>query len=400
MFYILKCEEVLPPQYMSSQQLAEQQSRLKEKLKEAKLRSSASEFFENRKKQAQITLVLGNSDQQKQLQQQYPGVAAFVNGKQLTLAQLADECITRHGRDVLDGEINRKLLTQELQRKRVSVERPDLDAEIIRAADAYGFVKADGSPDVEKWKASVLEQPGATMDLYERDAVWPSVALKKLVGSKVEVSDEDLRKGYESNYGERVELQAVVLGDMRQAQKVWDLARNNNTEPFFSELAQQYSTEPSSRSNGGKVPPIRRHGGSPVIEDAAYKLKAGELSGILAVDGQFIILRCLGRTRPVQTDFNAVRGELVKDLREKKLRVLMTKEFDRLRDTAQVDNFLAGTSQGGNRLANPVGLMPSAAPRASTAPRTSAAPTSPAMPRAGAIAPTAAAPRTTAPRQR
>jgi parvulin-like peptidyl-prolyl isomerase len=406
MFYILKCEEVLPPQYMSSQQLTEQQARLKEKLREAKLRTSASEFFENCKKQAQITLILGSSDKQKQLQQQYPGLAALVNGKQLTLSQLADECITRHGRDVLDGEINRKLLTQELQRKRVTVERPDLDAEIVRAADAYGFVKADGSPDVEKWQASVLEQPGATMDLYERDAVWPSVALKKLVGSKVEVSDEDLRKGYESNYGERVELQAIVLGDMRQAQKVWDLARNNNTEPFFSELAQQYSTEPSSRSNGGKVPPIRRHGGSPVIEEAAYKLKTGELSGILAVDGQFIILRCLGRTRPVQTDFNAVRAELVKDIREKKLRVLMTKEFDRLRDVAQVDNFLAGTSQGGNRLTNPVGLTPSVAtrastaPGASTAPRVSTAPTSPAMPRAGAIPPTAAAPRTTAPRQR
>jgi parvulin-like peptidyl-prolyl isomerase len=394
MYYILKCEEVLPPQYMSSQQLAEQQSRLKEKLKEAKLRSSASEFFENRKKQAQMTLILGNSEQHKQLQQQYPGLAAVVNGKQLTLAQLADECITRHGRDVLDGEINRKLLTQELQRKRVTVDRPDMDAEIARAADAYGFVKADGTPDIKKWQDSVLEQPGATLDLYERDAVWPSVALKKLVGGKVEVTDEDLRKGYESNYGERVELQAIVLGDMRQAQKVWDLARNNNTEPFFSELAQQYSTEPSSRSNSGKVPPIRRHGGSPVIEDAAFKLKTGELSGILAVDGQFIILRCLGRTRPVQTDFNAVRGELVKDIREKKLRLLMTKEFDRLRETAQVDNFLAGTSQGGNRLANPVGLAPSAAPRAS------ATPASPAQPRAGAIPPTAAAPRVSAPKQR
>ena len=58
----------------------------------------------------------------------------------------------------------------------------------------------------------------------------------------------------------------------------------------------------------------------------------------------------------MQTDFNAVRGELVKDIQEKKLRMLMTKEFDRLREVSQVDNFLAGTSQSGGRSAGPVSI--------------------------------------------
>lgn len=345
MYYILKCEEILPQQYLSSQQLAEQQTRLKEKIKESKLRAAAGQFFEQLKQQAQIVLVLGDAKKQQEL----PGVAAVVNGRQITLADLAEECITRHGREVLEGEINRKILEQELARKGVTIHESDIDAEVARAADAYGFLKPDGSPDVERWLKSITDQPGATVDLYIRDAVWPSVALKKLVGNRVEVTDEDLRKGFESNYGPRVEVQAVVLSDLRQAQRVWELARNNNTEAFFAELAQQYSIEPSSRSNGGRVPPIRRYSGAPLIEEEAFKLQPGELSGIVAVDGQFIILRCLGRTRPVQTDFNAVRGELVKDIHEKKLRLLMTREFDRLRESAQVDNFLAGTSQSGGR---------------------------------------------------
>ena len=53
-----------------------------------------------------------------------------------------------------------------------------------------------------------------------------------------------------------------------------------------------------------------------------------------------------------------VLTEILKDIQEKKLRVLMTKEFDRLREVAQVDNFLAGTSQSGGRTAGPVGLVP------------------------------------------
>ena len=348
MHYILKCEEILPQQFLSGQQLAEQQARLKDKLKENKLRQSAGEFFEAMQKQAQIVNVFNDPAKQQQM----PNVAATINGKPISLAELADECITRHGSEVLDGEINRKILQQELNRKKVTVTEQDIDSEVARAADAYGFAKPDGTPDVEKWLKSVTEQPGATVDLYVRDAVWPSVALKKLVGSKVEVTEEDMRKAFESNYGERVEVLAIVVSDNRQAQKVWDLARNNNTDAFFSELAQQYSVEPASRSNGGKVPPIRRYGGSPLVEEEAFKLKAGELSGIVAVDGQYILMRCQGRTRPVQTDFNAVKSELVKDIQEKKVRSQMTKEFDRLREVAQVDNFLAGTSQSGARMAS------------------------------------------------
>jgi hypothetical protein len=411
MYYVLKCEEILPQQYLSNQQLAEQQARMKDKIKENKLRVSAADFFEKKKKEAQIDLILGDKPEQLQKQQQMPGVAAVVNGRQITLAQVADECITRHGSEVLDGEINRKILQQELNRKQVAVDKPDIDAEVARAADAYGFVTKDGKPDMERWLKSVTEQPGATVDLYIRDAVWPSVALKKLVGSRVEVTDEDLRRGYESNYGERVEVQAIVCSDQRQAQKVWEMARNNNTEPMFTDLAQQYSVEPSSRSNGGKVPPIRRFGGSPLIEDEAFKLKQGELSGIVAVDGQYIILRCLGRTKPVQTNFNDVRPELVKDIQEKKLRILMTKEFDRLRETSQVDNFVAGTSQSGARGTSPITLgptpqqqragmlpppgqagMPPQGPGVGMAPN--------GMPRAGSISPSANMPRPMGPQAR
>ena len=59
---------------------------------------------------------------------------------------------------------------------------------------------------------------------------------------------------------------AIVLGDQRTAQKVWEMARNNPTDKFFGELAAQYSIEPTSQSNFGKVPPIRRFGGQPAIE--------------------------------------------------------------------------------------------------------------------------------------
>ena len=248
---------------------------------------------------------------------------------------------------------------------------------------------------MEQWLKSVTEQPGATVDLYIRDAVWPSVALKKLVGARVEVTDEDLRRGYESNYGERVEAQAIVFSDQRQAQKVWDMARNNNTEPMFTELAQQYSIEPSSRSNGGKVPPIRRFGGSPLIEDEAFKLKAGDLSGIVSVDGQFIILRCMGGRSPVQNEFKdgpqragqRHPGEETPDADDERIRPAA--------EVAQVDNISPAPPKAAAAPPAPSPSFPTASP-----PPAGALPSAPGKAGAGIAPASAALPRTNGPQPR
>ena len=126
--------------------------------------------------------------------------------------------------------------------------------------------------------------------------------------------------------------------------------------------------EAVSRANFGKVPPIRKHGGQPVIEEEAFSLKPGDLSAILNVGDKFVILRCLGRTEPVVQDFQAVRNELFKDIHEKKLRIAMAQEFDRLKEVAQIDNFLARTSQAGR------GVNAATLPSRSVAPTTFQAP--------------------------
>ena len=262
---------------------------------------------------------------------------------------------------MLDGEINRRILQQELKRKNRMVDDNDIQEEVARAADSYGYVKKDGTPDVDAWLKAITEKDNnATVELYVRDAVWPSAALKKISGTSVQVTEDDLKKGFESNYGERVEVLAVVLGNQRQAQQVWELARDNPAENFFAELAHTYSIEPASRSNFGKVPPLRRHGGQPALEDAAFRLKPGELSSIVAVGDKFIILRCTGRTKPVVSEMTPeVRQELAKDIAEKKLRVAMAKEFDRLKETSKVEDYLTGASTSSGKTKSPASATPS-----------------------------------------
>lgn len=340
----------MPASHPSPQALPAIKEQISDRIRDDKMKTAASELFEQLQKQAQVVKVLGDP----KATNQYPGVAAIINGQQISIASVAAECVKRHGDDVLEGEINRKLLNQALKSSGKTISQVDIDNEITRAAISYGYIRSDGQPDVDAWMESILAQGQATKDAYIEDAVWPSVALKKLVEDGVQLTQEDLQQGFASSFGPRAEVLAIVLSDQRTAQKVWEMCRDNSTEAFFGQLAEQYSIEPTSSSNFGKVPPIRQFGGQPAIEREAFAMKPGELSGIIATGDKYIILRCQGFTEPIVSDFEAVRSELERDLMEKKVNLAMSIKFDELKQNAEIDNFFAANKEQ-PRVANGAG---------------------------------------------
>ena len=371
-FVIVKCEKHIPPVQVLPEDVPKVRERLAERIRSGKQRTLAAETMKRLQDVAKIENVFNDVQRRKQ----FPAVAAIVNGQQITMRQLAEESILRHGIDILDIEINRRLLQQELSRRKLAVTQADVDREIERAARAFGIIHKDGTADLKRWLAMVTEEEEVTTEIYIQDIVWPTVALKKLVGVNVQVTIEDLRKGFEANYGPRVECLAIVISNQRQAHDVWKKAKEKPTDENFGKLASVYSIEPVSHNNEGKVPPIARHSGQPQVEKVAFGLKAGEISGILVSEDRYIILRCLGRTKPITEDFAAVRKLLYDDLLEKKLRGAMSTEFNRLKETAQIDNFLAGKTQSGKKVtsANSSRASQSSAGQRDVVPATATAP--------------------------
>ncbi len=333
----------LPATPPNSQLLPAIQERIEDQLRDQRLGNAADEIFAKLQESSQVINVIGNPE----LEQKYPGVAGYINRQPVPTEHLAAECIARHGREILRGEINRVLLSTALRSANKTVEQRDIDIEVARAADSMGYLRPDGTPDSGAWLQSIVEEEGVTVDLYIQDAVWPSVALKKLVQDSVQITQEDLEKGFQANFGPRAEVLAIVLSNQRTAEDVFRQARENLTEQSFGELAAKYSVEPVSRSNFGKVPALRRHGGQPTLEQVAFSLQSGEMSGVIALDDQYAILYKQGETDPVVQDFEAVRGELEKEILEKKLRVAMRKQLNAMLESAQIDNFLEGTAQSG-----------------------------------------------------
>jgi parvulin-like peptidyl-prolyl isomerase len=349
---ILRCETIIPARHINPEDVRE---RLEDGIRERKLRAAAAEVFQSLQKQAHVENVYNDPAKSKQM----PGVAAIINERKITVRDLAEECIERHGTEVLDAFIHRRILEQALAKRKLAVTDEDIEAEIGRAAVAAGKVTKSGQPDVQAWLQIVTQNQEVTVDAYIRDAVWPSVALKHLSGENVQVTDEDLHKGYEANYGPRVRCLAIVLPNQRKAQEVWELAREKPTPEYFGELAEEYSIEPASRALRGRVPPIQKWGGQPIIEKEAFALKPGELSSIIQTGDKYVVLLCEGRTDPTKVKFDEVRETIYEDLHEKKLRMAMAEEFDRLNDSAQIDNYLAGTMQSPKK--NAAAAQPSGA---------------------------------------
>ncbi len=337
-YVFVKCEEQLPPPKGIDR--AKWEPKLVEALKDRKLRLAAADVFKELQKSSPIEVVYGDEAKSRQM----PGVAAKVNDRTITMRELAEECIERHGTDVLEGCINRRLLDQQLRKNNLKVSDADVNAEIARAAVAMGKTKKNGQPDIEAWLDQVTQAENIPREIYLRDEVWPSTALKKLVGNAVEVTQDDLKRGYEANYGPKILCRAIVLNNQRRAQEVWAKARENPTIQHFGDLAEQYSIETTTRTLRGEVPPIQKHGGQPILEKEAFSLsKENPLSGIIQSADKYIILFYDGQTKPIDTNFNEVKDLLYEDIHEKKLRLAMARTFEDLKDAAQIDNFLTGS---------------------------------------------------------
>jgi parvulin-like peptidyl-prolyl isomerase len=337
LYVFIKCEEHLPA--AKGIDRAKVEPLLLDALKDRKLRAAASDVF----KDLQATAVVENVYNDPVKSKQMPGVAATINGQKITIRELSEECVERHGNDVLEGAINRRLLDQALRKKNLKISDDDIGAEIGRAAVSMGKVKGKGEPDVAAWLEHITKTQNISREVYVRDEVWPSVALKKLVGENVQVTKEDMQRGYEANYGPKVRCRAIVLNNHRRAQEVWEKARKDQSVKNFGDLAEQYSIEAGSRTLHGEVPPIQRHGGQPLLESEAFALTPeSPLSGIIQVGSTFVILFYEGRTTPIKTNLDEVKDLLYRDIHEKKQRVAMAKVFERLKEDSHVDNFLAG----------------------------------------------------------
>jgi parvulin-like peptidyl-prolyl isomerase len=255
-------------------------------------------------------------------------VMAVVNGREISRSELGQECLRRHGESVLESMVNKLLIVQECQRRQITVTSGEVDTEVERLAQRFGLPK-------EQWLKMLQTERGISPAQYASDIIWPTLALRRLAGERLQVSREELIQAYETKYGPAVRARLITCSDLEKARQVRAAAAADPEQ--FGNLAKEHS-EDGSASLKGLIQPIRMHGGYREIEQAAFTMTDGEVSPVIPVAGQYVIVKREGLLPAQKVSYEQVAPQLEELVRDTKLRSVAQDVFRQLQERSVVDD--------------------------------------------------------------
>ncbi|TFY98510.1 SurA N-terminal domain-containing protein [Ramlibacter rhizophilus] len=146
----------------------------------------------------------------------------------------------------------------------------------------------------------------------------------------ITVNESDLKTYYEQNIARQTALEerrashilvkapaGAPPADREAARKKAQelLAQVRQSPERFAELARQHSQDPGSAARGGDLDFFTRGAMTKPFEEAAFKLKKGEISDVVETDFGFHIIRLTDLRAPKQQTFEEVRPQLETELR-------------------------------------------------------------------------------------
>ncbi len=150
---------------------------------------------------------------------------------------------------------------------------------------------------------------------------------KKEVTEKVKITDKDIAKYYSKHRDEfkvpaKVTLRRIVVESKDKAKEILKEAKSG--VPFDS-LAIKYSITPDSKS-GGLLENLTKKSRPEEIVNAAFKLKEGEISDIIALpDSTYAVIKVIKKTPQSYRPLEEVKERIEGKLRQKKEQELWNK---------------------------------------------------------------------------
>lgn len=269
-------------------------------------------------------------------------VVAYIHGNiPITREDLGEYLIARYGAEKLDLLINKKIIEHACAEKNIKITGADIEADYEYLIHSMGVTRND-------FVTKVLKQYRKTEYEWKEDVVRPRLMLSQFCKDRIQVSEEDLRKAFESQYGEKVDVQIILYPENQQRYLAQLYEKIRQSDEAFTEEARK---QPDSNlaMTAGRVKPIARYSGIAEIEKAAFSLKPGQVSEVFRVPEGWLILKCNGRVPADATvKFEGKREELKRQVTDQKIQQEIPKVFKELADKANPKRMMP-TQQRANR---------------------------------------------------
>jgi peptidyl-prolyl cis-trans isomerase SurA len=264
--------------------------------------------------------------------------------------------------NVLDEIINNDILIQ--RARKLGLEATDGEVE-----DKFTEFK---SPYTEDEFQKTLKDRGVTTDDLKQD-IRKQLTVQKLlnreVEAKISITDQDISSFYNQNRAQfnvaetqyRVAQILVTphkdpqlhnrknddaTTDVEARRKAAALEQQLANGADFTQLAMDYSEDPSTASSGGDlgyVPESSLNQSDPALKHGVVSLKVGEVSPIIQLKDGYHILKLMAREAPGQRQISdtQVQQSIRDTLRNRKQQLLRAAYMAEARDGAKVTNYLA-----------------------------------------------------------
>src|SRR5262249_10972198 len=159
-------------------------------------------------------------------------VVAYVSNNQpVTRQDLGEYLIARHGADKLPLLVNRKLVDHACRQRGIDITPIEIDAALANELkemrlDQASFVKTV----LPRYKKNLFE--------WKEDVIRPRLQMSRLCADRIQVADEDVRKAFESVYGEKVECRMILWPPGQEKAAMEEYTRLRDSETAFADKAK------------------------------------------------------------------------------------------------------------------------------------------------------------------
>lgn len=240
----------------------------------------------------------------------------------------------------LEELINRELQYQNAIANGVQPDKEKVNAQMEKIRNRF--------KSQEEYKAA-LEKEGVTEEKL-RVQIEKEMLVQNMIAKKVtdaaQITETDLKEYYEKNTSrfkqpESVKLRLISTKDEKKAKDILDKIKAGND---FGELAYNMS-EDSYRVKSGDIGYMHKGRILPEIEDAAFKLKVGEVSDVIKAEDVWFIIKVEDKKPEQQLSFEEIKSKLKKDLETDRAKELKEKWIADLRGKAKIEVLLKTDSE-------------------------------------------------------
>jgi len=183
----------------------------------------------------------------------------------------------------------------------------------------------------------------ARLERFEREFLADHLIFLEL-RERIEVSEEEIEGYFEDHrdqYIHEYRVSHILVNSHEEAVEILGLLEKKS----FAWVANRYSVDPVAR-RGGDLGYLTKGNMIPAFETVIFEMKPGEVSGIVASDFGYHIIRLVGmREAQVKVELAEIRERIMKELIMARRNIAYHELLERLFEITEVEYFSSGYAE-------------------------------------------------------